>query len=458
MFFERLQSLNSRACFPRTGCRKDSLWRILLRVRAVLLLGVTACLLIVPHCFADSLVKPIAHPRTPAEVEFQKGYEALEANRLADAEVAFRRSSQLDPRLTSALLGLAEIRMRKGDAAGAGPFLQKAAAVAPKNVEVQATWGHYLFFRQRYDEALKVLNAAVRLDPKMARPHYELGDLYLLGLKKPQLSVAAYREALAIDPKNARFHYSLANALAETGQIDQAQSEMEEAVRLEPNDAPLMKWYGDFQLRRGRPDQAMDSFAKALAIDPHYVPALVAQGDVLAQRKQFDQALGKYQEALKIAPQSAEVYARMGLLYEAQQRWSDAEQAYTKATEADPNLAVAWNNLAWLLAEREKQIARALTLARKAVALAPQNADYQDTLGWILRENGEKDGALTALKKAAQLAPQNPQILYHLGVVYQEKGLSQAAAQSLKKALGISKNFEGAQDAEGRLAALGPQK
>ena len=427
-------------------------------VRAILLqLGTMSLVLAGAVCRADEVKPKPNQPlkATPALEEFQKGSSALAGDRIAEAQAHFQKSLQLDPTLVGAMLGMAEVDIRKEDAAAADQYLQKATALDPQNASVLTIRGHYLFFRKRYSEAEKVLRTAIEIDPRVERPHYELGDLYLLGLRQPQNAIAAYREALAIDPKDWRVQYSLANALAETGKLDEAQSRLEECVRIVPNNLAILKTLGDFYLRRGKLDQAQQAFTKAFYINPRFAPARMGQGDVWAARKDFDQALAAYQAAIPFAADPATAQIKIGMIHEMKGRWSDAEQAYRSALVAEPKSALAANNLAWLLNEHQKKPAEALTWAEKAVVLAPKDPNCQDTLGWILRANGDPGRTLPVLKKANTLAgAANPQILYHLGVAYQENKQPQAAIEALAKSLELSGNFDGARDAQARLDML----
>jgi tetratricopeptide (TPR) repeat protein len=393
-------------------------------------------------------------PATPAQKEFLKGQVALTANKLAEAQACFQRSLELDPKLLNPLLGLAEVEILKRNAPGADQYLQKASALAPKDANVWTVRGHYLFFRKNYSEAEQAFKTAITLDPKLERPLYELGDLYLLGFHNPKEAVEAYRAALAINPNDSRVHYTLANALAEAGDLDGAQAQLGEAARLDPGNPALQDSLGEFYLRRRKLNEAEQAFGKALAISPNFVAARIGKGDVFVARRDLDQALAAYQAALQIAPKSTAALVKIGVLQELKGQWNEAEQAYRKGLAADPKLFVAANNLAWILNEHQKKPAEALKWATAAATLAPKDFNAQDTLGWVLRANGGRTRALATLKQANALAPDNPQILYHLGVVYQETKQPQLAIQSLSKALSLSKNFDGAADAQARLDAL----
>jgi tetratricopeptide (TPR) repeat protein len=405
-------------------------------------------------CLGDEIKAVQRGPGTPAQQEYQKGADFLAANHLPDAEASFQRSLKLDPKLVGPLLGLAQVSILQGNAARADQYLQQAASLAPHDANVLTIRGHYLFFRKDYQQAEKAFKTAISLDPKLERPHYELGDLYLLGLHNPKEAIAAYHDALAINPHDSRVHYTLANALAEAGRLDEAQVQIEEASRLDPKNPAMLVFLGDFYLRRTKLDQAQETYAKALAIDPRSIPAHMGQGDLFVAKNDLDRAVSQYQAILQIAPASTGALVKIGIIDEMKARWNEAEQSYRQALSVDPKSALAANNLAWLLNEHEKNPSEALIWAKKAVQLASEDFNAQDTFGWVLRANGDLTNALVAVKKANALAPANPQILYHLGVLYQDEKQPQAAVRSFVKALEASKNFDGAADAQSRLDAI----
>ena len=403
---------------------------------------------------ADDLKSVQPARATPAQQEFLNGQAALSANKLPEAQACFQRSIQLDPKLLNPVLGLAELEILKNNAAGADQYLLKATAMAPKDANVWTVRGHYLFFRKSYPEAEQAFNKAIALDPKLERPHYELGDLYLLGFHNPQAAITAYQAALAINRDDSRVHYTMANALAEVGRLDEAQAQLVEAARLDPQNLSLQISIGDFNLKRGNLDLAQQAFDKALSINPAFVPARLGQGDVFVARKDLDHALLSYQAALQYAPNSTAAQVKIAVLQELKGQWNEAEQSYRNALKLDPKLLLAANNLAWILNEHQNKSAEALKWATSAASLAPQDFNTQDTLGWVLRSNGNLARALATLKNANSLAPDNPQILYHLGVVYQETKQPQLAVEYLSRALSFGRTFDGAADAKARLVAL----
>src|SRR5439155_20766797 len=72
-----------------------------------------------------------------------------------------------------------------------------------------------------------------------------------------------------------------------------------------------------------------------------------------------------------------------------------------------PSSATYCNNAAWLAARAQRKLDEALTLAEKAVALAPDEPSYHDTLAEAHFQLGDRAAAIAAAQKALDLSPQN---------------------------------------------------
>jgi Flp pilus assembly protein TadD len=94
--------------------------------------------------------------------------------------------------------------------------------------------------------------------------------------------------------------------------------------------------------------------------------------------------------------------------------WGQAIASYEHVLATTNGNALVLNNLAFAQAQ-VGNAARALDLAKRAYALAPDNPSVMDTLGWqLLRVPSEHTRALQLLRSAAERAPTNPTIKAHL--------------------------------------------
>jgi predicted Zn-dependent protease len=106
---------------------------------------------------------------------------------------------------------------------------------------------------------------------------------------------------------------------------------------------------------------------------------------------------------------------------------------YEEAIELDSSLAVAKNNLAYLMAERGQDLERALQLAQEAKAELPDNPNAADTLGWVLYKKNVPAAAIGYLREAVGgLPPEDPNlplVRHHLALAYEA---NQERAQSIE--------------------------
>ena len=145
---------------------------------------------------------------------------------------------------------------------------------------------------------------------------------------------------------------------------------------------------------------------------------------------------------------------RLGMLYQDQKRWAEAESVYLRLIEIHPGDPLAFNNLAWMAAERKVRLDDALKWASRAAQLAPQSPIFLDTLAWVRRARGELAEAAADLRKASTMQPPVAEVFYHLGIVESELGNAQPALAALKRTLEIDPRFGEAADVKRRLGQL----
>jgi tetratricopeptide (TPR) repeat protein len=281
-----------------------------------------------------------------------------------------------------------------------------------------------------------------------------LGDLYLNALNQPVKAVEAYRQALSLDDSHAGAHYAQGVALIRLNRGADAEKELKRAAALEANNPLPANMLGNLYAAMGRRQEALDAYQSALDIDPKLMAAHFGRGDVFAAQGYPEKAIVEYQAVVTAAPTNAQSHLRIGMQYQALQKWQEAEKAYLAAIDLEPKFALAYNNLAWMNAERKTQLDKALSWGQKAVNLAPGVIEYKDTLAWVYRARGEFKQAVQTLEDVIKAMPNNPVYRHHLGMIYAEQGDNAKAIKSLKQALALDKSFPGAQQANELLRKL----
>lgn len=90
--------------------------------------------------------------------------------------------------------------------------------------------------------------------------------------------------------------------------------------------------------------------------------------------------------------------------YAALDRGRDAEAAaaFERALAERPDDAELANAVAYAWANAGTELDRAEVLVRQALAADPENADYLDTLGWILCRRGDVEAGMVELRRASE--------------------------------------------------------
>jgi len=416
--------------------------------------AVTVALLLCAGAASAGIIR-VKSAVAPANVKLQEGVAALVKGDVTAADQSFTSALELDPKSAGAHLGLAQVANIRGNHEGAVSHYAKARELAPSNADVEALWGAYLNSRKKYAEAEAALKKAVSFEPAAVDPHVFLGDLYLASLNRPKEAAAEYRTATKLEPTNGGAYYGLGLSLQASGDLAGAERALSEAARLDDKNPLAFMALGRLRASHGQYAQALEALDTAIKLHPTFAAAHIERGRVLAASGNDARALEAFEAARKANPKLADPQIEIGMLYQRQKRWAEAERAYKAAIDLDPKSAVAYNNAAWMWADRKTNSATAVEWARKAVGLAPDVPQFMVTLGWAYRAAGDLPKALEQLQKASAKKPGDASIWYRTGVVLSEMGRRQEAIAPLRKALQLNPAFPEAADARRLLNELG---
>lgn len=211
---------------------------------------------------------------------------------------------------------------------------------------------------------------------------------------------------------------------------------------------------GDLYLAQGLKAAAIKSFQTAIGENPNFLRPYYVLAEIYLAEHQEEKAVAQYKDLLEINPNQAQPHMLLGIIYEKQKRYDLSEKHYRVALEVNPEFAAAANNLAFILADQNKQLDEALSLARMAKEKLPNSPYVMDTLGWVYYKKGLFGSAIGEFSDCLTRIPENPAVIYHLGMAYYKNGDAQKARVALEKALGLDENFNGAEQARQVLAGL----
>jgi len=129
--------------------------------------------------------------------------------------------------------------------------------------------------------------------------------------------------------------------------------------------------------------------------------------------------------------------------------WHDSETLWRWGLEADSRCAVCANNLAALLVNKPMrsmaEMAEAEALARRAIEVNPGYDSPYNTLGGILADRQDVQGAEAAFRHAIWLAPDRVPPIANLGALYGRIGRPGEAVELLRRAWAKDPGFPGLQ-------------
>ena len=162
------------------------------------------------------------------------------------------------------------------------------------DAEVDAYLGGFAALRGRPHEANSLLQQALRLDPKLALAHQNLGLLQLSGGQRGE-ALASFSQAVELDPENALTRYLRAylsfgqrNVPAGDAQIE---NDLRQAIALDPDFAPS---YGLLAVYLAASDEnlieALAMARKGVSLEPGNALYALSLAQVLARMGRFGDA------------------------------------------------------------------------------------------------------------------------------------------------------------------------
>jgi tetratricopeptide (TPR) repeat protein len=308
-----------------------------------------------------------------------------------------------------------------------------------------------------YGESRASFEAVIRLEPDNPEGYFRMGSL-CLAENKPDNAIEYLQKALERNPNQMEAFTNLVLAYTVKNDMTAAFSACDkQLLRVDGNlraTAVTHNLKGVLYLQQQNSTEAERQFKEAVLTDSNYLPPYYALARLYLAEKQADRAIAQFNKTLEKNPDQTAAHMFLGMIYDSKQDPENAEKHYRAALDVDPEFAPAANNLAYLLADSNRDLNEALKLANIAKKSDPEDPSIADTLGWVYYKRGLYPNAVSELTFAAEKLPDNPTVRYHLGMSYLKKGDTEKARKELEKALSLDGSFEGSAAAKKALAGL----
>ena len=373
--------------------------------------------------------------------------------------------------------------MADGKFAEAVPLYRELNQAVPNNPGLLLNLGMALHMAGDERNSIPQLQAAVKLDPKLAPAWLFLGAARLQ-LGKAPAAVEALKMVLGLQPDHRGALEMLAGALLSFDRAAEAADQYRKLADLDPESSPA--WYGLGRSYESLSVRAFDELQKT-APESGYWLALVA--DARLRDQQFSSAFFLYHRALEKAPAIRGLHAAVGEIYRQTEHpvWAKTEeekelrlpqpdcrtqafecqfregqfstlvaatkevntpeslywrsralnelalQAYTRLGQLSPSLEQ--HELKANIYSGQKRYDEAATEWREALKLSPTDKQVQKQLAISLKFSQDYSGALLILQSLLQGQPASAELNYLAAETLVDLQRVEEAIPLLKRAL-----------------------
>ena len=391
-----------------------------------------------------------------------------------DAQKRFESVVQREPKNAQALMALAEIKARNGapkeevlDA------IRKAIDAAPTDKLPRLMLVEYLLQQKDNPGALSNAQTAVAAIPDAPELLDALGRAQAANGENNQ-AMSSFNKMASLLPNSPLPHVRMATVHAVLKAPAAAEQSLRKALEIQPNLLVAQRGLAELAMQAKKPADALAVSKTIQKQRPKEAAGYLLEGDVHAAGKSWSNAVDAYSAGLKAAPGTElaiKLYTVQGLAGRTADadrtalEWikghpddagfrlflgdralgtnnlKEAERHYDRVIELQPKNALALNNLAWVAGKLGR--ADAVSLAERAVAAAPTQPAFMDTLAMLLSEKGEHAKALDLQKKVVAAQPTAPVFKLNLAKIQIAAGDKAAAKQQLDELSALGDKFSG---------------
>jgi len=326
-------------------------------------------------------------------------YLAYLSEKRGDADAAvreYKRALALRPSDGCAMLRLAQVELESSNLGSAKSLLRNPAAQRAAPAAALTELGKVALAEHQYQIALKYFKEALAIEPKAASIHYQLaktyralGDLQLMqenlraqGDGDPTIHDPLLDEISAI--KQSRLDlWKLGNLAMNEKRFADAVAAYRQMVSMEKSDPIGYLYLAEALAGSGQGEQALEQYAHALQLDPSNALAHYNMGILLTEAKRGELAMAQFREAIRFNPEMIAAHFNLANLLICSGKDDEAGQEYGIVVAAEPQ-----NGLARLMramaAVHAKKYAQARSFLEQASQALPDDPDIADALARVL--------------------------------------------------------------------------
>jgi tetratricopeptide (TPR) repeat protein len=372
----------------------------------------------------------------PASADAQYALGRIYANRgdRAAAETAFREVLRLNPRAAAAQVQLAQLQTQTNPS----DSLRTAQDVARQNPDDLAA-------RLTLVRSAIAANDLARAEQEMTKLRAEYPNVAAVAAQDATLAilkkeVARARTSLALAEKldPAAIGTVRVGIAFEMMQNNPAGARARLEERIKQGTTPELLMLAALTYISLKDSAAAEKSLRAtIDADPARNDPYSMLAGIYVSQGRLDEALTQFDTLAKKQAKPIGPLTMSGMILERQGKLDDAIKRYEDVLTIDSRSAIAANNLAWILANRDQDLIRALQLAQTAVAARPGDPQVLDTLGWVHYKRNQPEQAIPFFRQSTEKSPTVASYHYHLGLALLKNGDKANGRASLQRALAL---------------------
>lgn len=355
---------------------------------------------------------------TVGNIYFYRGENFYNWGKLDSAQICYQKGMAVNALEPLNYVGLGKVELANGDSKSAADNFYKAKTISKEKdpLVLSKIAEAYIGLAPKdpstasdmLNQAVILINQAIKLDPKNATYHLDLGDAYLA--QNPtdgSRSIEEYNKAISLDPKSV-------NAMLRLGQL----------------------WKNARNYTT-----SFDYFKKATQLDSTFAPAYREQAEMLYEAGRYDEALAAYQKYLHLN-NSLSARIRYGIFLYVAQKYDAAIPELQSDLQQDSSNIILYRLLAYSQYERKDYKNGLINMNKffakqQGTTVKIIGSDYM-YLGKLLSKNGQDSLAIVNLNHAVTVInnPSSPDVqdIYQLiGQLYYKDGNYPMAVMYFRK-------------------------
>jgi tetratricopeptide (TPR) repeat protein len=316
------------------------------------------------------------------------------------------------------------------------PVQHKKVEVSPDDItrsEELIIKGSKLIDKEKYDEALKVLNESISLNPNNYLAFFARGKAYE-SVEEYDKAISDYTEAIRLDPSDKNSYFCRGRSYLGKEECEKAIPDFNEYIANNHTEAYAFNFRGNAYYGSGDYSSAIKDYNRAISLKPkdkEFMKTLQAnlqnaedalqnesndeeddadesvnKGRKLIDKEKYDEAIKVLNESISLSPDNYLAFFWRGRAYEAVEEYDKAIGDYTEAIRLDPSDKDSYYCRGGSYLSNE-EYEKAISDFNEYIATNHTNANAFNLRGNAYHASGDYSSAIKDYNKAIKLEPEN---------------------------------------------------